>query len=80
MTAASQQVKCVVLAAGGWRVEGTVHVMSGTRLTDMMNSSTKSFLPITEAVVFDTASGEILFRPPYLALNRAQIAVIFPAD
>jgi len=80
MTGASQRLRCVILTTGGWRVEGFVHVMPGTRLTDMMNSTAKPFVAVTDAVVRDADERVELFKPPYLAVNREQVAVIFPLD
>lgn len=75
----SQKVRCVALVAGGWRIEGVVHIMPGTRLTDMMNSNLKTFIPVTDAVVYDGAGLEIA-RPSYLAMNRDHVTVISPLD
>lgn len=73
------KVRCV-LVVGSWRIEGEMHVLSGSRLTDALNSKAKDFLAVTEAKVFDAVSGKPLFDTEYLAVNREQIAVIFPAE
>ncbi|MBI5231744.1 MAG: hypothetical protein HY876_06230 [Coriobacteriales bacterium] len=68
----------VVIATPVYRIEGTAHVVAGSRLTDALNSRTKDFLAVTEAKVFDLATGVLVYEPPYLAVNRDAIHVIFP--
>jgi hypothetical protein len=69
-----------VLVTAGWRVEGDIHVLSGSRLTDSINSKAKDFIAVTDAVVTEVATGVALYRPKYLAVNREAIAVIFPLE
>lgn len=73
------KVRCVMVA-GTWRIEGDVHVLEGSRLTDSMNSKAKDFIAVTEAQVYDASTGKLLFSPPYVAVNRESIAVIFPIE
>jgi hypothetical protein len=79
MYTSKDKVRCVVVAAG-WRIEGDVHVLSGSRLTDSLNSKAKDFIAVTDAEVYDVTSGEVAFRPPYVAVNRESIALIFPVN
>lgn len=79
MYTSKDKVRCIMVAST-WRIEGDVHVLAGSRLTDAMNSKAKDFVAVTEAVVYDASTGKELFRPPYVAVNRASIAVIFPAE
>jgi hypothetical protein len=71
------KVRCV-LAVSNWRVEGDIHVLQGSRLTDSMNSKAKDFIAVTDAVVYDVGTGRELFRPPYIAVNQMMVAGIFP--
>ena len=70
----------VVMIVNGWRVEGEMHVLAGSRLTDALNSKSKDFLAVTNAKVFDAVSGTLLMNPPYLAVNRAAISVVYNAE
>ena len=70
----------VVAVVDGWRIEGDMHVLSGSRLTDAINSRAKDFLAVTDAVIFDTKTNAQLFDTEYLALNRDAISLIFLAD
>ncbi len=77
MYTSKDKVRCVVVASG-WRIEGDVHVLSGSRLTDSLNSGSKDFIAVTDARVFDLSGGEPAFTPTYLAVNRRSISLIFP--
>ena len=68
----------ISIATNIYRVEGEMYVLSGSRLTDALNSKAKDFFAITDAKVYDVSSGELLFEPSYLAVNRDAITVIFP--
>ena len=69
----------VVAIVGTWRVEGQMHVLSGSRLTDSLNSRAKDFVAITDARVFDAVTGDLLMETPYLALNRESISMVLDA-
>ena len=69
----------VVLATNVYRVEGDMHVLAGSRLTDALNSKAKDFFAITDAKVFDMNTGELRFEPEYIAVARDSISIIFPA-
>lgn len=73
------KVRCVLIVSG-WRIEGDVHVLTGSRLTDSLNSKAKDFFAITDGTVFDLSTGKALYRPEYLAVNRSAISVVFPVE
>lgn len=77
MHTSKDKVRCILVIAT-WQIEGDVHVLSDSRLTDTLNAKTKGFFAVTDAVVTDVASGRELFRPPYMAVNRDSIALVFP--
>lgn len=70
----------VVAVVDSWRIEGDLHILSGSRLTDSINTKTKDFLAVTDASIFEAKSGSLLFETAYLALNRDAIVMIFLAD
>lgn len=70
----------VVAIVDGWRVEGLMHVLSDTRLTDSLNSRSKDFLALTDAKVYDVGTGELCMETPYLALNRTSICMVLNAQ
>lgn len=69
----------VVVLTGHYRIEGDMYLVSGSRLTDIVNVKTKDFFPITDAKVY-SSSGEIVYSLNYLAVNRDGILAIFPKE
>jgi hypothetical protein len=69
----------VVIVTALHRIEGEVYILSGSRLTDALNSKAKDFLAVTDARVYRIDTGALAYEPAYLAVNREAISVIFPA-
>lgn len=63
----------VVILARGLRIEGDLHVLAGSRLTDALNSKGKDFFPITDAHIFRLGEDEELYSASYIAVNRDSI-------
>jgi hypothetical protein len=63
-----------------WRVEGDLHVLSDSRLTDALNARMKDFLAITDATIYDARSGEKLVDTKFLDINRTSISIIHTID
>ena len=59
-------------------IRGNVHVRHDERLKDELDRD-ELFLAITEAVVLGT-DGQELFSSKFLAVRRAQIVWVMPAD
>jgi len=78
MYTAKEKIRVFILT-DFYRIEGDMHLVSGSRLTDIVNIKTKDFFPITDAKV-SSNSGEILYSLNYLAVNRDAITAIFPAE
>lgn len=70
----------VIAVVDGWRIEGNMHILTGSRLTDAINSKAKDFLAVTDALIYEAKTGALLFETPYLALNRDSISIIFLAE
>lgn len=70
----------VVAVVDAWRIEGDMHILNGSRLTDAINSKSKDFIAVTDASIFDANNSALLFETPYLALNRDAISMIFLAE
>jgi hypothetical protein len=67
----------VIAIVDAWRIEGDMHVLSQSRLTDSLNSKSKDFLAMTDVTVFDAVSGKVLFETGFLDVNRMSISVIY---
>jgi Family of unknown function (DUF6812) len=78
-TTIKEKVK-VVVYVDDWRVEGDLHVLSESRLTDALNARLKDFLAITDATIYDAKSGEELVTTRFLDINRASISIIYTVD
>jgi len=73
------RIRCVVMVSS-WRIEGDVHILTGSRLTDTLNSRAKDFFVVTDAVISDVQTGAELHRASYVAVNRGEASLIFPAE
>lgn len=70
----------VVVITEHYRVEGNMHVLAGSRLTDALNSKSKEFLAVTEAKLWNIREGDLMYETPYIAINRSAIDAIFPIE
>lgn len=70
----------VVVYVDDWRIEGDLHVLSEGRLTDALNSRSKDFLAVTDAVIYDARTNAVLTRTPFLDVNRAAISVVYTVE
>lgn len=68
----------VVVATSVYRIEGEMHVLKDSRLTDSLNSKAKDFFAVTGAKVFDLGNDEMLYEAEYVAVNRSSISVVIP--
>lgn len=79
MYATKDRIRVVIVMAA-YRVEGDIHVLSGSRLTDALNSKAKDFFALTDAKVYAVTGDAPLYEPSYLAVNRDAIACMFPLE
>ena len=70
----------VVIYAGEWRVEGNLHVLADSRLTDALNARSKDFLAVTDAMIYDAKTNAIIARTKFLDINRTSISIIYTVD
>ncbi len=61
-------------------IEGDVHVLVGSRLTDALDSRAKDVFSVTEVTIKQVVTDYVLFTPPYMAINRDAIHMIFEVD
>lgn len=62
------------------RIEGDIHVLEGSRLTDALNSRSKDFYALTDAKIFRINDDELLASPEYIAVAREGLTAIFPVE
>ncbi len=70
----------VAVYTGEFWLEGDVHILPGSRLTDALNVKAKDFLAFTDVKILEHNSGKILYAVDYAAVNRAEIKIIFPIE
>ena len=66
----------VVILTQGMQIEGDLHVLAGSRLTDALNSKGKDFFPVTDARICKVGSDDVLYSVQYIAVNRDSIDCI----
>ena len=78
MKGSKQPIEVVLFSTVPNRIEGTAHLVRGTRLSDMLaHSSQKSdFIPITDCKIF-SQDGKLLYSSAFLCINRRHIIMIF---
>ncbi len=72
-----ERVRVMICAHSYW-VEGDMYLIAGSRLTDLINVRAKDFFPITNAKVIDPRDNKVLYEIDFVAVNRDDIAMIFP--
>jgi hypothetical protein len=60
-------------------IRGTLHICQGERVKDELDRD-ELFLAITEASVLASDGTTVLHQAPFLAVRRAQIVWIIPAE
>jgi len=62
------------------QIEGDLHVLAGSRLTDALNSKGKDFFPVTDARICQVGSPDALYNVQYIAVNRDSIDCIMEVE
>ncbi len=65
-----------IIRTAGEKIEGDVHCLPNMRLLDLMNSQNENFVPVSNAAVYDEASGKLLYEVPFMAVNKNHVIVI----
>jgi len=64
-----------------YRVEGVIHLLPGSRLTDIINiKAGKDFIPITDAKVYAATNDKVLYQTDFVSINRESIIMLFPLE
>ena len=71
----------VVIYLANCRIEGTIHIPQGGRLTDFINVQNKNFIPVTEAKISSTDTPpKFAYNVKLLQVNKDFIQTLFPRD
>ena len=61
-------------------ISGSVHIMPHERLTDLLDATSKMFLPVTDATIYTVADHRIVGRTKFLSVNKHEIVIIYPKE
>lgn len=70
----------VVAAIDKFRIVGDMHSFPGARLLDLMNAKESAFIPLTEAEIYSLADGKLVYKAPFLAVNRTAINFVYQTE
>lgn len=80
MAVTKKDVIRVMVITKDHRIEGEMHILAGSRLTDSLNSRSKDFYPITNASIFRVSDDRLVASPSYVAVAREAVVAIFPVE
>ena len=62
------------------KIVGKVYMLPQERLTDfMLSSSATTYLPVTDATIYNLDSGALIAKTSFLSLSKHEVTAIFPA-
>lgn len=70
----------VMIITKDHRIEGQMHILEGSRLSDSLNSKNKDFYPITNATIHRIDDDRLIASPPFVVVAREGIIAIFPVE
>ncbi len=65
-----------VIRTASENIQGTIFKIPQTRLLDMLNHESESFIPVSSAKVFHVSTGKLMFEAEFLAVNKNHVVVI----
>ena len=70
----------VMIITKDHRIEGEMHILEGSRLTDALNAKSKDFYALTAAKIWGVSDNLLVASPEYVAVARDAITAIFPVE
>jgi hypothetical protein len=70
----------VMIITKDHRIEGDMHILEGSRLSDSLNSKNKDFYAITNATIHRVEDERLVASPQFIVVAREGITAIFPID
>jgi len=65
-----------IIRTSGEIIEGTVYKLPQNRLLDMLNKDSDTFIPVSNARVYNLSTEKFLFETTFLAVNKNHVVVI----
>lgn len=75
----TEKIKVIVYTSR-FRIEGYLHKVPGSRLTDVLNVKVRDFLAMTEAKIRTLDGVAVIAEVPYLAVYRDSIIAVHPVE
>ena len=69
-----------IIYTKNFMISGIVHILPNERLTDLLDSSSKVFIPITDATIYSITDHRVVGRTSFLSLNKNEIVIIYPKE
>jgi len=71
----------VAILTKDYRIEGEIHLLPDSRLTDFVNSKTdEDFIAMTNAEIIPLGKDMTVSKVAYLAINKSSITMVYPLD
>ncbi len=70
----------VVVYTLSYRIEGDMHIIPGSRLTDILNVKAKDFIPFTDVKILAPQEDVVIHESSYAAVLRDSIIMIAPLE
>ena len=80
MTIAKRDTIRVMIITKDHRIEGEMHILEGSRLSDSLNAKNKDFYAVTNASVYRVEDDRLIASPPFIVVSREGITAIFPVE
>lgn len=82
MTLRVEKVKIeAVIYTQQHRIKGEVYLLKGSRFTDFMNAAARyGFMPVTNAKVYSLSEGKLLYKAPFLNVNKNFVVMAIPKE
>jgi len=78
MKGSKEERDVVIYSSVPHRIEGTVYLVRGTRLSDMLahTSHKTDFIPVTDCKIYDR-DGKLAYTSEFLCINRRHVIMVF---
>jgi len=70
----------VVVYTPHHRIEGTLVLPKGERLSDKLNVAEREFEALADARVYAIATGDLVHEAPHLAVNKTHISLMLRVE
>ncbi len=80
MAKIEKETKRIIAFTSNFKVEGDIHVHIGARLSDYIETLTKSFIPLTRVIIYKIGEDKPIHHTNFLELNKDEVVIISPKE